>query len=90
MDCHGNIPRHFLSQVDGSLVQIDTEFHDYSMSFIQVLFSFILEHDMDFGIMEFPWHLLKNDGISIGFGVVDQTKLPRRRHRVSHFLLGSY
>jgi len=27
-----------MSQIDGSLVPIDTKYHDYSMSFIQVLF----------------------------------------------------
>jgi len=32
------ISRHFPSRIDGSLVQIHNEFHDYSMSFIQVLF----------------------------------------------------
>ena len=36
------IPCHVSSQIDGSLrlVQIHTKFHDYSMSFIQVLFVF--------------------------------------------------
>jgi len=34
------IPFHFMSQIDGSLVQIDTKFRDYSMSFIQVLIQF--------------------------------------------------
>ena len=34
------VPCQFMSQIDGSLVQIDTKFHDYSMSFIQVLFVF--------------------------------------------------
>ena len=34
------IPCHFSSQIDGSLVKIGTKFHDYSMSFIQVLFVF--------------------------------------------------
>ena len=29
---------YFMSQIDGSLVQIHTKFHDYSMLFIQVLF----------------------------------------------------
>ena len=29
-----------MSQIDGGLVQIDTKFHDNSMSFIQVLFVF--------------------------------------------------
>ena len=56
------IPSHFTSQIDGSLVEIDTEFHDYSITFIQVLFVFHSKHDMDFGhvrVMEFPWHLLR-------------------------------
>ena len=30
----------FMSQIDGSLVPIDTKYHDYSMSFIQVLFGY--------------------------------------------------
>ena len=34
------IPCHFLSQIDGSLVKIHTNFHDNSMSFFQVLFVF--------------------------------------------------
>ena len=34
------IPCHFISQIDGSLVQIHTRFHDYSMSSVQVLFVF--------------------------------------------------
>jgi len=34
------IPCHFMSQIDGSLAQIDTKFRDYSMSFIQVWFVF--------------------------------------------------
>ena len=34
------IPCHFSSQIDDSLVKIDTKFHDYSMSFFQVLFVF--------------------------------------------------
>ena len=34
------IPSHFLSEIDGSLVQIHTKFHADSMSFIQVLFIF--------------------------------------------------
>ena len=32
------IPGHFMSKIHGSLVKIHTKFHDYSMSFIQVLF----------------------------------------------------
>ena len=31
---------HFMSQIHDSLVQIDSKFHDYSMSFIQLLFDF--------------------------------------------------
>ena len=33
-------PCHFMSQIDGKLVQTDIKIHDYSMSFIQVLFVF--------------------------------------------------
>ena len=36
MDSHGN----FMSQIDGSLVEIDIKFHEYSRSVIQVLFVF--------------------------------------------------
>ena len=32
------IPCHFSSRIDGSLVEIHTKFHDYSMSFIQISF----------------------------------------------------
>ena len=28
------LPYHFSAQIDGSLVQIDTKFHDHSMSFV--------------------------------------------------------
>ena len=52
----------FMSQMDGSLVKIDTKFHDVSMSFISVLFFSMLEHDMDFvqvQVTEFPGHLLR-------------------------------
>ena len=31
---------HFMTQIDGSLVNIDAKFHDYAMSFIQALFDF--------------------------------------------------
>ena len=53
---------YFTSKIDDSLVQIDTQFHDDSMSFIQVLLVSILKHDMDSGqveVMEFPRHLLR-------------------------------
>ena len=76
------IPCHFMSQIDGSLVRIDTKFHDYSISCIQVLFVVHAQtYDMDFRhvqVMEFPWHLLRNDGISIGFGLIfEQTAIKR-------------
>ena len=69
------IPYHFMSQMDDGLVKIDTKFHDYSMSFIQVLFVFhIPKHDMDFTeiqVMEFRWHERENDRLAfIGFGVI--------------------
>ena len=57
---------HFSSQIDGSLVgfEIDTKFHDDSMSFIQVFFSLLsmLKHDMDFGFWTNSSH-----GISMTF-----------------------
>ena len=34
------IPCRLKSQIDGSLVKIDTKFHDYSISLFQVLFVF--------------------------------------------------
>ena len=66
------IPRNFMSQIDGSLVQIHTKFHNYSMLLIQVLFVFHMpKHDMDFTevqVMEFPWHDRENDPLDfIGF-----------------------
>ena len=56
------IPRHFMSEINCSLVQIDTKFHDDSMSFIQIYLFSMLEHDVDVGevqVMEFPGHLLR-------------------------------
>ena len=54
-----------MSQIDGSLVQIDTKFHDYFMPFIQILFVFHMpKDDMDFTevqAMEFSWHEREND-----------------------------
>ena len=62
-DSYMETPCHFLLQIDDSLVQIDTKFHDVSMSFTQILFVFHAgTYDMDFGqvqVMEFPWHLLR-------------------------------
>ena len=41
---------HFLSQIDGSLVEIDTKLSKHSMSFVQVLLYLFSrqKHDMDF------------------------------------------
>ena len=40
-DSHGNsISFHVTTRLGGSLVHMDTKFHDYSMSFTQVLFVF--------------------------------------------------
>ena len=38
------IPCHFMSQIDSSLVQTDNKFHENSMSFIHVLFVFQVEN----------------------------------------------
>ena len=54
------IPCHFSSQIDGSLVQIHTKFHNYSM--VQVSRFYLLKHDMDcrqVQVMEFPWDFLR-------------------------------
>ena len=64
MDSHGNsMSIRVTNRLGGSLVQIDSKFHDYSMSFIQALFVFLIpKHDMDVTevqVMEFPWHLLR-------------------------------
>ena len=56
------IPYRFMSQIDSSLVQIHAKFHDYSKSFMQVLFVVHARtlQILDLGqvqVMEFPWHL---------------------------------
>ena len=41
MDSHGNSMSFLVkTRLDGGLVQMGTEFHDYSMSFIEILFVF--------------------------------------------------
>ena len=49
---------------------------------------FMLEHDMDFGqvqVMEFSWHFLRNDGISIEFDAIfDQTPVKKTRENPRH------
>ena len=96
--CLMEIPCYFMSQIDGPLVQIDAEFHDDSMSFVQILFVFRCSN------MTMPWMLDKakswnfhgicqeNDWISIGFGLIpepNQTAVKKtQRKSVSHFLQG--
>ena len=92
------IPCHFTSQIDGSLVQIDPKFHDYSMSFIQDLFV----------VRAQTWHgswTSSSHGISMafakkmmGFPVRIWSHFRTRpncrqsdmRKSVSHFLHGDY
>ena len=95
MDSLGN-SMYFMSQIDGSLVQIHTKFHDYSMLFIQVLFVFHMPlHDMDFTevqVMEFPWHDRENDPLDfIGFSHFQPNCHQKDiTNSVSHFLQGWY
>ena len=76
------IPCHFISQIDGSLVQIHTKFHDHSMSFFPVLFIFVLKLDIDFtssrrGIaMAFSKKMMGFPSDLISFSI----KLPSKRH----------
>ena len=86
------IPRHFMSQIDGNLVQIDTNSHDYSMSFIQVSFVFhakIWHGFLDkFKSCNFHVICVDNDGISHADLVSFPVKLPSKRHekiRVTFF-----
>ena len=87
------IPCHFTSQIDSSLVQIHTKFHYYSMSFKQVLFVFHAK----------IWHgfcTSSTHGISTAFAkkmmgfpsdlVSFSIKLRQKdmRKSVSHFLQG--
>ena len=84
-----------MSQIDGSLVQIDTKFYDYSMSFIQVLFVVHAGTRHGFwtssshGIsMEFTIKMMGFPSDLVSFS--NQTKLPSKdmRKSVSHFLQG--
>ena len=80
------IPCHVMSQIHGSVAQIHTKFQIRWLFHIPChlsrfyLFS-LLQYDMDFGqvqVMEFPWYFLKDDGISIRFGVIfDQTAVKK-------------
>ena len=77
------IPCHFMTQNDDSLVAIYTKFHDYSMSFIHVLFMFHAQTLYRF------W-TSSSHGISMAFAkkmmgfpsdlVSFSTKLPSKRH----------
>jgi len=72
-----------MSQIDGSFVKIDIKFHDYSMSFAQVLFVLHMpKHVMDcteVQVIECPWHERENDPLAfIGFGVIfNQTAIKK-------------
>ena len=71
-------PCHFLLQIDGSLVQIDTKFHDYSMLLIQVLFVFSAKR----------WHgfwASSSHGICMTFAKATCRQKDTRKS-VSHFL----
>ena len=86
MVSHGNSLSFLVTtRLGGGLVQIYTKFHDYSMSFIQVLFAFHTR----------AWHgfwMSSNHGISMAFAkkmmgfppdlvsFSNQTKLPSKRH----------
>ena len=95
MDSLGN-SMYFMSQIDGSLVQIHTKFHDFSMLFIQVLFVFHMpKHDMDFTevqVMVFPWHDRENDPLDFIEFSHFQPNCHQKdiRNCVSHFLQGWY
>ena len=85
---HGN-SRSFLvtNQLGGSLVEIHTKFHDYSMSFIQVLSVFVFHAQTLYGLWTSSSH-----GMSMAFAkemmgfppdlvsFSNQTKLPSKLH----------
>ena len=77
------IPCHFTSsQIDGCLVQIEPKFHDYSMSFIQVLFVLhagTFWKSSSHGIsMVFAKKMMGFLSDLVSFS--NQTKLPSKRH----------
>ena len=82
---------HIMSQIDDNLVEIDTKFHDYSMSFIQVLRVFHANTRHGFwtnsshGIpMAFAQKMMGFPSDLVSFS----TKLPSKRHekiRVTFF-----
>ena len=89
------IPCHFSSQLDLVAVsfQIHTKFHDYSMSFIQVLFVYhsktwqwILDK---FKSWNFHDIYQENDGICIGFGLIfDQAAVKKTWENPCHIFYG--
>jgi len=89
------ISSYFMSQTYCGLVQMDTKFHDCSMSFIQYYLFSMLKHDMDFEqvqVMEFPWHLLRK-WWDVHWIWSHYSPNCRRRHirkSVSHFLQRLY
>ena len=81
------IPFHLTSQIDGSLVQIQTKFHDYSMTIIQVLLVFHAEIWHGFCISSSHGISMafskKMSRISIGFGLIlDQTAVKKTRKNI--------
>ena len=77
------IPCHFMSQIDSSLVQTDSKFHDYFMSFIQVLFVFHPQTWRGFWISSSHGTSMAFAKKMMGFPsnlVSFTTKLPSERH----------
>ena len=91
---HLENPCHFMSQIDGSLSQIHTEFHDYSLSFIQVLFVFHAK--IWHGFWTSSTHGVSSafaKKISIGFGLIfesNQTAVKKTRKSLSYVLQGTH
>ena len=84
------IPCHFSSQIEGSLVQIHTKFHVIYPGFICFPcwnMTWILDK---FKSWNFHGICSENDGNSIGFGDTFDQSIPSRRHEntMSHFLHG--
>ena len=88
------IPCYFMSQIDGSLVQIDTNFHDYAVSFIQVLLVYHAGTWHGFWTSSSHGNSMTFAKKMMGFPldwVSFSTKLPSKRHeeiRVTFFKRG--
>ena len=83
------IPCHFMSQIDGSLVDMDTKFHDHSMH-IYTGFICFPSSNMIWILSKFnSWNFYgiykENDGISIGLGLIfDQTAVKKTCENPCH------